>query len=224
MAALEPIVREKTLGATAYEKLKRALMTGAFQQGTKLTVRGIADSLDISITPARDALSRLIAEGALEAKGPKTVIVPPLSFPALREITRIRLALEGMAAEVATPNIDDQKLRLLETTQEKLNEAMEERRYRDVLSANEMFHFTIYRAANMPRLLAIIESQWLRIGPSLILLYPEFAISKRGISNHNRTLDGLRSGEPSVVREAIEQDLRDGFDRLRRMVESQSAG
>jgi DNA-binding GntR family transcriptional regulator len=223
MTVLEPIIREKTLGATAYGKLKRALITGAFQPGTKLTVRGVAESLDISITPARDALSRLIAEGALEAKGPKTVVVPPLSFPILREITRIRLALEGMAAEMATPNIDGESLELLEHTQQRLNAAMEQRNYVEVLSANEIFHFTIYRAANMPRLLSIIESQWLRIGPSLNLLYPEFAISRRGISNHTTVLDGLRSGEPGVVRGAIEQDLRDGFDRLRRMIESQQA-
>lgn len=222
MLELQPIQREKPLGVLAYERLKVALMSGEFEYGQKLTVRSVADSLNISITPARDALSRLVSEGALEAKGPKTIVVPSLSHRSLKEITRIRLALEGIAAEAATPNIDGDAIRSLEMTQETLNKAMAEERYRDVLAANEAFHFGIYRASNMPRLISIIESEWLRIGPSLILLYPEFAISKRGISNHYKILEGLRIGEPSVVRAAVEQDLRDGFERLRQMINDKS--
>src|SRR5438270_8548096 len=106
MSELQPIQREKPLGIVAYERLKRALMSGEFKYGEKLTVRSVAELFNISITPARDALSRLVSEGALEAKGPKTIVVPELSYHTLQEITRIRLALEGMAAEVATPNID----------------------------------------------------------------------------------------------------------------------
>lgn len=215
---LEPIVREKTLGEHAYEKLKRALMTGAFKPNQKTTIRAAAEALNVSITPARDALSRLVTEGALESKGPKTIIVPPLTMPVLQEITKLRIALEGMAAETAVPKIDDTVIEELENTQERLNAAMDEERYTDVLNENELFHFTIYRHAEMPRLLSIIEPLWLRIGPSLNLLYPEFAVRKTGVSNHMDALGGLRRGEPKVVKEAIEQDIRDGFGSLSRII------
>lgn len=218
---LAPIEREKTLGETAYDRLKNAIMTGAFKPDEKVTVRSIASALNVSLTPARDALSRLITEGALEAKGPKTVIVPPLNQQVLREVAKIRIALEGLAAEAATPKMADRDIDGLETIQATLNKAMDQEDYATVLAANEDFHFTIYRQSDMPRLVSIIESLWLRIGPSLNLLYPEFAIHRAGVSNHTEILKGLRRGEPETVRAAIEKDIKDGFDSLSALLAKQ---
>lgn len=215
---LQPIEREKSLGEHAYVRLKVALMTGVFKPNEKITVRSIADSFNISITPARDALSRLIAERVLETTGPKTVIVPPLNGQVLKEVTKIRLALEGLAAETATPNVDERDLSTLEEVQEKLNNAMDRQDYTGVLAHNETFHFIIYKKAHMPTLLSIIESQWLRIGPSLNLLYPEFSVNRPGKANHIEIIGGLHRGEPSTVRAAIEKDIRDGFDTLNRAI------
>ena len=218
---LPPIAREKTLGAHAYDEMKRALMTGVFKPNQKTTIRAAAAALQVSITPARDALSRLIAEGALESKGPKTIIVPPLTYKVLKEITRVRIALEGLAAETAAPDIGEADIRELEAIQERLNEAMDAEDYTTVLTENETFHFNIYRKADMPRLTSFIESLWLRIGPSLNLLYPEFAVRKQGVQNHIDVIGGLRRGEPAVVRAAIEKDIRDGFDSLSKVVMAQ---
>lgn len=219
MNALTPIEREKTLGEHAYQRLATALMTGTYKPYEKITVRSVADALQVSITPARDAISRLISEGALENQGPKTVIVPGLDSRVLREVTKIRLALEGLAAEIATPNLESQGIKQLEETQELLLAAMDAKDYSEVLRQNEVFHFAIYQRSNMLRLTSIIESQWLRIGPSLNLIYPEFAISRKGANNHTNALAGLRRGEPGTVRAAIEKDIRDGFDTLERAIQ-----
>lgn len=218
--AMAPIERLQTLGETAYQRLATALMTGTYKPYQKITVRSVAEALQVSITPARDAISRLISEGALTNQGPKTVIVPGLDTEVLREVTKIRLALEGLAAEIATPNVDSQGINHLEQTQERLLHAMDAKDYSEVLRQNEEFHFYIYRRSNMLRMTAIIESQWLRIGPSLNLIYPEFAISRTGANNHSDVLAGLRRGEPDTVRQAIEKDIRDGFDTLERAIQA----
>ena len=54
----------------AYDDLKERLIRGAFAPGTKLTVRGVADELGVSSTPAREAINRLTQEGALVFAGP----------------------------------------------------------------------------------------------------------------------------------------------------------
>ena len=71
----------------------------------------------------------------------------------------------------------------------------------------------------MPRLTAMIESLWVRIGPSLNDLYPEFATSRVGVSNHMEAMAGLETSDPARVQAAIEKDIRDGYRRLVTRVE-----
>jgi DNA-binding GntR family transcriptional regulator len=210
--------RQGTLGEAAYESLKQRIISGQFQPETKLTVRLIAQALEISTTPARDAINRLIGEGVLVNLGPKTVVVPRLTIQALDEVTKIRLALEGLAAAEAVAHVQDDDVAFFEATQEKLNTALDEARYQDVLSLNKAFHFRLYGLSQMPQLVAMIESQWLRIGPSLNKLYPEFAIDRRGVSNHVWAMTGLKARDAATVKAAIENDLRDGYRSLVRLV------
>jgi DNA-binding GntR family transcriptional regulator len=215
MEHLGPIQRDKTLSEHAYDRIRRALMTGVLQPDQKVTVRAIAGALDISITPARDALTCLINEGALEAVGMKTVIVPPLTLAVLDEITAIRLSLEGLAAERAAVHFTRAEVDALEAIQTQLVAAMDKQNFAGVLEHNEAFHFSVYRKSDLPRLVSIIESMWLRIGPSLNLLYPTFAIERHGVSNHKTLLKALRQKDGAAARAAFEKDIRDGYQRLK---------
>jgi DNA-binding GntR family transcriptional regulator len=211
---LTPIDRYLSLGDRAYASLKDSLIRGALRPGTKLTVRSIARVFEVSTTPARDAITRLLGEGALVNLGPKTVVVPHLTQNVLDEVTAIRLALEGLAAEKAAQHVTEADLEQLEKLQEKINAGLDSANYVDVLHANYDFHFLIYRRAAMPRLVSIIEALWLRIGPSFNDLYPEFAQSRQGVSNHLWALRGIRDSDPLAVRAAIENDIRSGHRRL----------
>lgn len=215
---LTSIDRQASLGELAYSSLKESIISGQFVQGSKLTVRSVAQALGVSTTPVRDAIVRLIGEGALVNLGPKTVVVPELTVATLDEVTKIRLALEGLAAFEATAHIKESDITFLEETQIRINKAMDKSRYADVLRFNKAFHFRLYGAAQMPRLVAMIESQWLRIGPSMNDLYPDSAIDRRGVRNHERVIGGLKRQDATVVRAAIEKDLRDGYGRLSKLV------
>jgi DNA-binding GntR family transcriptional regulator len=219
---IEPLDRQNSLGELAYDRLRQSIVGGQFLPGAKLTVRSVAEALGVSTTPARDAINRLIAEGALINRGPKTIVVPELTMKALDEVTKIRLNLEGLAAFESAQHVSEEDIAFLEATQLQLNAALDEARYAEVLRLNKAFHFRVYALSQMPRLVAIIESLWLRIGPSLNRLYPEFAISKRGVSNHQWVLRGLRDRDGATVRAAFENDLRDGYRSLSKMVRSRS--
>jgi DNA-binding GntR family transcriptional regulator len=220
MEHLGPIQRDKTLSEHAYERIRQALMTGVLKPEQKVTVRAIASALDISITPARDALTCLINEGALEAVGSKTVIVPPLTLAVLDEITAIRLNLEGLAAERAAAHFTRADVEELEVIQTHLVAAMDAQNFTEVLHHNEAFHFGVYRKSQLPRLVSIIESMWLRIGPSLNLLYPTFAIERHGVSNHKSVLKALRQRDGKAARAAFEKDIADGYQRLKDAVQN----
>ncbi|MBZ9739789.1 MULTISPECIES: GntR family transcriptional regulator [unclassified Mesorhizobium] len=208
--------QQPRLGDRVYQQIKERLIRGAHGPGDKLTVRALAEDLGVSSTPARDAINRLVLEGALVYAGPKTVIVPFLDAQALEEITLMRLALEGLAAEKAAARVSGEDIDLLRETQLRINAALDQRRYADALWSNKEFHFAIYRLCGMPHLLATIETLWLRIGASFNDLYPEFAEAKYGVHNHMAAMEGLAEGDSGAVRAAIESDIRDGYRRLKR--------
>ena len=204
------------LGDVAYDKLKERLIRGAYRPGHKLTVRAAAEALGVSSTPARDAINRLTVDGALVYAGAKTVIVPHLDVLALEEITLIRLALEGLAAERAAMRTTVDTVSQLEKIQVMIDAALDQRRYADALWHNKEFHFLIYGLSGLPRLLAMIEPLWLRIGPSFNGLYPEFAEAKYGVHNHRAAIEAVAENDGPGLRAAVESDIRDGFRRLKK--------
>jgi DNA-binding GntR family transcriptional regulator len=213
-----PVARYDTLADRAYEQLRHALMSGSFLPGQKLTIRKIAGVLGISATPARDAISRLVSERVLEADANRTVSVPMLDVDKLRDIYLLRSALEGLAAERGAARFAPQAVEELERTQLALIGALDRNDYKRVLTENEAFHFGIYRASGSPLLVEAIQQLWLKLGPSLNLLYPSYNRSRKGVNHHLDTIRALRAGDAAAVRRAIEDDLRDGALELERAI------
>ncbi|MGV4791681.1 FCD domain-containing protein [Rhizobium sp. F40D2] len=199
-----------------YSSIKELLTRGTYGPGHKLPIRSVAELLNVGVTPAREAINRLVFEGALVMAGPKTVIVPHLDLAALYEVTQMRLALEGLATEKGAPRATSETIDKLLGLQEKITSSLDEKRYADALHDNKEFHFTIYRLCEMPHLLSTIESLWLRVGASFHNLYPEFAEARHGVHNHMAAIEGLVDRDPSAVRAAMENDIRDGYRRLKR--------
>src|SRR5215467_10884462 len=103
----DALPRPETLSEAAYERVATSLMDGAYVPGDRVATRGLATDLGVSATPAREAMLRLVSEGALELKNARTIVVPTLTAARLKEIYCVRHALEPMAAEQAGENLAD---------------------------------------------------------------------------------------------------------------------
>lgn len=204
------------IGDSTYAQLKDRVSRGAYKPGDKLSIRSVAEALDVGLSPARDAVNRLVADGVLVYAGPKTVIIPVLKDADLREITLIRIALEGLAAEMAISNCSQEDIELLNKIQKKINAALEAGSYGDALWHNREFHFHVYNRSGLPHLVSMIEPLWLRVGPSFRRLYPEFAEARHGVRNHEMVIEALIDRDGGALRAAIESDIRDGYRQLRR--------
>lgn len=220
ISGLEPVKRYDTLADRAYEQLREALTTGSFYPGQKLTIRKIAAILGVSATPVRDAISRLLFERVLECDINRNVFVPRLNAERLRNIYALRIALEGLAAEEGTRYFSRDAIDRLEQIQISLIAAMDRQDYGRVLVENEKFHFGIYAACGNPLLVEAIQQLWIKLGPTMNLLYPSYNRSRTGVSHHLKVIAALRSGHPQEVRDAIEADLRDGEIELRQALEA----
>jgi DNA-binding GntR family transcriptional regulator len=101
MAALPRLPSPVTLGDQAYAAIREAIVTGSLQRGEKVTERGLAESLNISATPVREALRRLEQDRLVERTGPRSVRIAEFGKDELREFTMIEDALRALAARLA---------------------------------------------------------------------------------------------------------------------------
>lgn len=220
---LGSIGRRDTLADQAYTSLRRALMTGRLSPGEKLTVRGIANALSVSLTPAREAIGRLVSERALDIGPNRTVIVPEVGVDEYRELLDIRLMLEGRAAEEAAAHITPRELERLRETQARMVDAISRDESKQALALNEDYHFLIYRASQRPMLVSMIEGLWLRVGPVMNLLTPRYQRSYQGAKNHDDALEAARRGDGPALRAAIQKDLTDGAEHVLALLQDTAA-
>ncbi|TIL48750.1 MAG: GntR family transcriptional regulator, partial [Mesorhizobium sp.] len=82
----------------AFERLRQAIMVGAFPPGTPFTIRGLADALESSSTPVREALRRLTSIGALQSLENRRIVVPNMTPSRFEELISLRILLESHAA------------------------------------------------------------------------------------------------------------------------------
>ncbi len=204
---IRPLERNETLAGRAHDELRTAIMAGRFRPGEKLTIRAVAAALEISLTPAREALFNLVAEGALESGPNGSVHVPTLDEARITEITRIRLALEGLAAREAALLMDDAAIEDARRLNDLIIKANRKQDYAAVIRHNWQFHFRIYECARMPVLVRMMESCWLKTGAYLNLIYPEFGRSEDGLRNHAAIVRAIERRDPVALETAIRRDI-----------------
>lgn len=213
-----PLKRE-TLADRVYEDLKDLLLSGAMPPGEQLTIRSIAKALGTSPMPVRDAVSRLVAEKAFEIRPNRSILVPALSRDRLEEITTIRYALEGLAAEKAAERVTADELKVIDDYAKKF-ELFGQRTNPDVAAAikcNRMLHFSVYRSSRLTSLVEMIESVWLRVGPFFTLSMSN-KVRRLGdieaFGHHRRLIAALKNGDGESARDAVVSDIRDAFQGL----------
>jgi GntR family colanic acid and biofilm gene transcriptional regulator len=218
LSTIGSIARGDTLTDQAEAVLRQALMSGVFVPGRIITIRALSAMLKISVTPAKEAMARLIAERALEWGPRRSALVPALTLKSVDEIYTIRIALEAAAAAAALAQFDDTDIAALCEIQDKLSEAFERHDYKNVLANNREFHFTIYKKANLPMLLGMIEGLWLRLGPSLNLLYSSYSkkdwAHREGTGYHAEIIAAIRKRDVDAMRTNVVSDLTTGRERL----------
>ncbi|WP_027061837.1 GntR family transcriptional regulator [Mesorhizobium loti] len=222
-ASIAPIARDN-LTTRVYEELRRAMMEGRFWPGHRFKIRDLAASLEVSETPVREALMQLVREKGLEMEAGRSITVAQLSLAQYLELRSIRLHLEGMAGAAATTRIEPREIDRLAEVHEKLIADEDNGHWFEAVRDNWEFHHSIYQAAGMPELLAIIEGIWLRNGPLVNYQYPNARPTYDGRHRHLDILEALRARDENGVRKGIQQDMIEGGRLLVKVLERLNDG
>ncbi|MGF7162981.1 DNA-binding GntR family transcriptional regulator [Rhodoligotrophos appendicifer] len=213
---IEPLaaVSRDNLTQRVYAQLRTALMEGQFKPGHRFKIRDLAESMGVSETPIREALMQLVCERGLDMQASRSITVATLTYRQYVELREIRMQLEGLAAERAVANITEDDIAELEAAHKRLVAAEASGEWREAVRANWHFHFMLFRKAEMPELLAILEGIWLRNGPLMNFLYPHAKPTYAKRHQHLNVIDGLRKRSAARVRAAIQADLDEGGKSL----------
>lgn len=189
-----------------YRALREAIMRGDIRPGDRMVVKPLAERFGTSSLPVRQALQRLVAEGALTDEPYRGARLPLRGVDELIDLRRVRCAIEGQAADWAASRITGAELRRLHALQAKMTAVHDIATAEHYLVWNYEFHFTLYRAAGSPLLIPLIERLWLRAGPYLNTMRTEFTLGQ-GLDHHDIVLAALARGDGAAARAAVEAEL-----------------
>ncbi|PZF78048.1 GntR family transcriptional regulator [Aestuariivirga litoralis] len=221
-------VRRETLHDRVYAELRRSLIHGVFVSGQMLRIQDLAEKLNTSTMPVREALARLISEQALEALPNRTVRVPVITREKLDDLARARVLIEGEVTARAMAHLNEADFVRLRHLTRQCEAAFTERNENNIRHATELnhaFHDHIYRAAASPVLQPMIESLWLQSGPyvhAAAFLHDE-TNDPAGTHHHWELITALEKRDATGAIAALTRDITRAFSLLRNKLDADEA-
>ncbi|MCZ4365716.1 GntR family transcriptional regulator [Sulfitobacter dubius] len=196
-----------------YRRLRARIMHGDLPPGHVLTLRGIGKEYEVSMTPAREAVRRLAAEGALTMSASGRISTPELSNERIEELAALRALLEVELASRALPRAHMALIERMQTINTNIAEAVAHRDAVSYIRTNLEFHRTLYLRAQAPAMLAMAETVWLQLGPTMRALYGRLRRTEPP-HFHRLIIAALRAGDEPGLRLAVRSDVTQGLRML----------
>ncbi len=193
--------------------MRTRIMHGELAPGTALTLRGLGKEFGVSMTPAREAIRRLAAEGALTLSSSGRVTTPELSNERIEELAALRALLEPELSSRALPRAHIALIDRLQAINASIAEAIAKQDAPAYIRTNLEFHRTLYLRAQAPAMLAMTETVWLQLGPTMCALYGRLRRTEPP-HNHRLIIAALRAGDEPSLRLAVRTDVTQGLKLL----------
>ncbi len=218
------LIKNKALGSSAsdqkrpaheqvYQILRSQIMYGELVPGQPVTIQGLTDSLAVGMTPVREAIRRLISDGALVFQGNRRVSVPLLTQRDVEQMIYARISIESELSRRAATNVSPADVDYLEHLDQQLDQTIADGDVSGYLRLNHQFHETLYAHADAPILNDLAERLWLRFGPSLRVVCGRFGTQSLP-DRHKDIIAALRNQDADLVMKATAQDIEQGMELM----------
>ncbi|MCV7200037.1 GntR family transcriptional regulator [Mycobacterium angelicum] len=185
--------------------VRKRIFDGTYAAGKYVRLDQLAAELGISVTPVREALFALRAEGLVAQQPRRGFVVLPLTERDLGDVANVQAHVGGELAARAAINISDDQLRALNEIQTQLEKAYAAGDEERAVALNHEFHRAINVAANSPKL-AQLMSQITRYAPESV--FPTIAHwPGQATKDHRRVLAALKKRDDKLARAAMSEHL-----------------
>lgn len=206
----------------AYQKLQQAIQAGTLKPGTRLRENELAEWLNISRTPVREALNRLQTEGLVVQEPRRGMIIAELDHNMVAELYIMREVLEGTAARLAGRHASDVEISMLREIADR-DKTLADDPVR-LAKNNRLFHETLYRAAHnryLVKTLSMLHESMALLGRTTLGLPGR---SMEAFEEHDAIVSAIENHDPAGAEEACRSHIRKAYRaRMRVMFEALDA-
>jgi len=202
-------IESRSLSEQVTNEIRRSILAGTLPPGQSLSLRRLAEQLDVSFIPVRDALRVLESEGLVVNPPGRSATVAPLDLDEFHAIYRVRRLLEPDLARRSVRQLEDAELDRLYQAAAEFGGA--ERSMDDIYDDHRAFHLALLAPAASAwdlRILIMSErasERYVRIGFGL--LDPDPTEHDRRREAHQLLVDEFRKRDPQVAARALEDHL-----------------
>ncbi|MEN3297094.1 MAG: hypothetical protein V7642_6347 [Burkholderiales bacterium] len=206
-------------GEEAYQKLQTAIQSGALKPGTRLRESELAEWLNISRTPVREALNRLQTEGVIVQEPRRGMIVAELDHSMVAELYVMREVLEGTAARLAARHASDVEIAMLREIADR-DKATKDDPVK-LAKNNRLFHETLYRASHnryLLKTLSMLRESMALLGQTTLSIPGR---SETAFEEHDALVAAIERHDGAAAEDACRAHIRAAYRaRMRLMFEA----
>jgi len=187
------------------ERIRQEILYGELRPGDRLRLEDLAKRLGVSLTPVREAIQHLEADGLVVCEPHKGARVAGLSLEEIRVIYAMREALESLATRLAVPRLTEREMAHLEAMNRRARAAYARGDLVTVRECNYDFHMTLYRACRCRTLAKMVENL-LTCSP-FNFLWNEPRRARRSLAEHDTVLEALRRRDIEAAVEKVREHI-----------------
>ena len=202
----------------AADRVREMIVQGALPDGARINEVRLAADLGVSRTPLREALNRLVAEGAVTNAPRLGFFVRPLTLEEFEQLYTIRPLLDPEALRLAgIPG--DAKLDRLEL----LNKRLKKATGTTAIKLDDRWHLELIGDCRNRVLIELIENNILRTKRYEMALMREQANVASAADEHALILKALRRGDLEAACAALKRNMQSGFEPIATWLRGRSA-
>jgi DNA-binding GntR family transcriptional regulator len=222
----------RSLQQQVYDRLLGRILRRELEPGERISPPEIAAALGVSITPVRDAVNQMAAEGLVTVTPRRGTVVSPVSIRDIEELYEIRLMVEPLAAELAASRASEPEIARVQELAERLESgpAMSAGRVDDLatylveIAADAELHAAVVRAAHNQRLNALYDGLRTHVLVARAVFPRLYRGEPHRRGEHRRIVEAIADHDGATARDAMTDHLRQALADTLRHVEQQSAG
>jgi GntR family transcriptional regulator, rspAB operon transcriptional repressor len=220
LLAYKDEINESRLPQLAYLIIRKAIRNLKLPPGEMFLEREMTEMLDMSRTPVREALVRLEMDGWIRLIPRKGFSVEPIKKESIQQICQIAEALDGVAAELATLNIDEEGLQKLESLIDLQESLLYESNLKTWADVDDEFHNLIIDYSRNERLKGVMDSHSDQLYRARVYTINDRELPVRSIIEHRAIVAAMKARDSKAAQTLMHSHRQRGSQEILAILES----
>jgi len=191
-----------------YQHIKELIVTNGFKPGERLQEQELADQLNVSRTPVREAISRLGAEGLLTIIPRRGVFVTKPCTKDIKDIYEVREALEVLAVELLVPKLTDRDIKNLQQLIDDFKKSFDEKQFEKCFELDRKFHDQIIKLSQNSKIVDFNTQMGAFVSVTRLMHCDDEGLQARTCQEHIDILNALTDRDLKSAVHYMRQHIR----------------